>query len=319
MKWAGNKRWIAGWIVKEMDNISTETGISWTVKGEETYIEPFCGTASMFLRLRSEGQISPNSKVILNDLNPVLINLYQCILEGKSKAISTKLNRLSKLYSIENSDGVIPKNLPKKERESRMYYKKRRRLNKLIKNFSRLSSNQRVELASLTVFLNKTCYNGLWRVNPRGDFNVPEGSYPKPSIPDDALFIEIEKLLEDVNISSTDWSESASLATDKSLVYFDPPYFPLDRNSNVFSDYEKGGFSDEDHSKLIEYCVELASIGVRVILSNHDSSELIERINALCEIKAVKSKEYRIPTRRKIGQKTSSRISVNELLIFLWS
>ena len=319
LKWAGNKRWIAGWLNTEIANIELETGTDWRVSDYSHYFEPFCGTASMYLRLSSEGIIQPNAIVHLNDLNPVVMNLHSRIASENYSEVCREVAKLAAAYRRENKDGVIPKNQSRSVRESRMYYKKRKRLNSLIKRIDSLSEKQAVELAALTVFINKTCYNGLWRVNPRGEFNVPEGRYPDPgNISNQDSFHSCHNLLHRAKLSSVDWKEAVNKVPPNSLVYLDPPYFPLEMGSSVFSDYEKGGFSNNEHEELIEYSIDLVAKGSRVILSNHDSKEFVSKINRTCKERNLNIKEYRIPTMRKISQNISNRRSVNELLLFIW-
>jgi len=320
LKWAGNKRWIASWLLDNIDNIESETKIHWGTGKEEHYYEPFCGTSSMFLKLSYGGLISKDSVIYLNDINPVLINLHNAILSKKYNQVREKVKSLIKKYEKENSTNKIPKNQSKEVREKRMYYKIRRKLNNYISKIDRLNEKEEIDLAAITVFINKTCYNGLWRVNPRGIFNVPEGSYPSPAKNsyDETIYKNCHDSLKDANLSSLDWTDIVKNIPTGSLIYFDPPYFPSDKNTSVFSDYGKGGFRDKDHHLLIEKSIELASNGCKVILSNHDSDEYIDKIIKLSREHGVNIKTYKIPTMRKIAQKSSGRGIVDELLIFLW-
>ena len=127
----------------------------------------------------------------------------------------------------------------------------------------------REEMAALFIFLNRTCFNGLYRVNAKGEFNVPHGKYANPKICDEANILAVSRLLQKVTILCGDFSETLQYASNKSLFYFDPPYKPLTETSS-FTSYAKEGFNDDEQKRLGEFCVEITKKHAMFVASNSD-------------------------------------------------
>ena len=127
----------------------------------------------------------------------------------------------------------------------------------------------REEMAALFIFLNRTCFNGLYRVNAKGEFNVPHGKYANPKICDEANILAVSRLLQKATILCGDFSETLQYASNKSLFYFDPPYKPLTETSS-FTSYAKEGFNDDEQKRLGKFCVEISKKHAMFVASNSD-------------------------------------------------
>jgi DNA adenine methylase len=240
------------------------------------YFEPFLGGGSVFL------SISPKNAVI-NDYNTELMNLYKIIKNnpyGLVKILGTFKNNKSEFYRIRNLD-----------REN---------------NF--LRANNDTFRAARTIFLNKTCFNGLYRVNAKGEFNVPFGNYKNPKIIDSENIYRISEFLNKYNIKilNTQYSDSLKYVRKNDFVYFDPPYDPISDTSS-FTSYTEKGFTREDQIKLKETCDLLDLKGVKFLLSNSATDFVLDLY-----------KDYNvtlIDVRRNIAASTEKRTIVKEVLI----
>ncbi len=161
------------------------------------------------------------------------------------------------------------------------------------------------EIAARFIYLNKTCYNGLWRVNSKGEFNVPMGSAVKPAICQPALLRACHAALQGVEVTLRDFGELPAEAGD--FVYFDPPYHPLEGGS--FTDYAKGGFREAEQTALRNLCVELHRRGAKFMLSNSDTNFIRDQYSG--EVFRL----MRVQAPRMVNCKSDGRGAVNELLI----
>jgi len=198
------------------------------------YVEPFVGVrAVMFWILQQFPNIK---KAVINDINPHLIAAYRAVKEQPRELIS-----LLKVYKNEY--------IPLCEEKLKQYY-----LNKCeIYNSSLLSE---VETAALFIFQNRTCFNGLYRVNSKGKFNVPHGKYSNPKIGDEDIILADSRILQKVDILYGDFAKTAVYASADSLFYFDPPYKPLSKTSS-FNSYAKEEFDDSEQIRLCNFCHEI--------------------------------------------------------------
>ena len=150
------------------------------------------------------------------------------------------------------------------------YFKIRADYNKMIPIFNYKNYDESwITRASQLIFLNKTCFNGLFRQNKKGEFNVPSGKYKNPKICDEVNIIAVNKALKKTEIKICDFAETQRFVNTETLVYLDPPYRPLS-NSSSFTSYSKEGFNDDDQIRLSKYYKELDIIGADLILSNSD-------------------------------------------------
>lgn len=201
------------------------------------YHEPFLGSGAVFFHLQSQGRIG---RAVLSDSNEELINCYVQIRDN----LPSLLNLLRE----------------HQEQHSRAHYYRTR---------SRIPADP-LERAARLLYLNKTCYNGLYRLNASGEFNVPMGRYENPRILNEALLWTASDLLQGAVLSVEEFSGVTRRAALGDFVYFDPPYHPLSATSN-FTAYTGGVFTEEDQERLRDVFAALAHRGVSVMLSNSDT------------------------------------------------
>ena len=216
------------------------------------YFEPFIGGGALFFELQPEN-------AYISDMNEELINLYSVVRD--------------------DVDGLI-EDLEKHE-VSKEYFLNIRNIDRT-KMFSKLSNIKR---ASRFIYLNRTCFNGLYRVNSQGQFNVPFGNYSNPRIIDENNLKNCSELLKNTEIKVADFSEILTKVQKGDFVYFDPPYVPLNDTSS-FTSYTKAGFDIDMQFKLRDVCDELDSMGVKFMLSNSDT-KLVNELYSNYEIKKV--------------------------------
>ncbi len=213
-----------------------------------TYIEPFVGGGAMlFFMLQKFNNIS---KVIINDINSDLIKAYNVIKTEPDKIIMS-LEQIKREYF----------KLSTEEKRKDFYLESRE-----IYNNKTLSD---IENTMYFIFLNRTCFNGLYRVNSKGIFNVPFGRYSNPKICDPETIYSDSILLQKVQMINSDFEQTEKFITKDTFVYFDPPYRPLDATSS-FNSYAKEAFNDEEQIRLKEYYDRLSKKGCLLMLSNSD-------------------------------------------------
>ena len=285
VKWAGGKRQLLDRIIKTLPADFEEKPY--------TYIEPFVGGGALLFKLL--GEYTNIKKAIINDINSDLINVYKIIKNNVEELISV-------LKKIEFEYHSLSDNL---EKQKKYYYDKRKQFN--------LKNNDMVKQAALLIFLNRTCFNGLYRVNKKNEFNVPIGNYKKPMICDENNLFAVSKILEKVIILNGDFEETISYASRFTLFYLDPPYKPLNNTSN-FNSYSKEAFNDNDQKRLAKFCENLDRLGYKWILSNSDlkvSNSVENFFDKLYE----KFDIYRVKARRNINSNPNKRGELTELLI----
>lgn len=241
LKWAGGKTQLITDIEKALPkNIVTK---------KFTYIEPFLGSGAVFFWMMQ--QFPKIEKAVLNDINEDLINTYKVIASNPKELIKYLEHFQDEFHSLEF----------KPENKKEYYYHKRILFN--------TRSTSKIEQAALFIFLNRTCFNGLYRVNKNNDFNVPMGSYRKPTICDKENIFAVNEVLQKVELLSGDYQKTLSFANKNSLFYFDPPYKPLS-NTSSFNSYAKDDFNDDEQIRLRDFCASLDKLNHYWILSNSD-------------------------------------------------
>lgn len=241
IKWVGGKGQLIStlekFLPKQLANLE-----------DVTYIEPFIGGGAMlFYILQNYSNIK---RAVINDLNPDLIKAY--------KTIKTKPELLiQSLYRIEQEYLRI---INEQDRKS-FYLERREEFNK--KNMSE------VDNTTLFIFLNRTCFNGLYRVNSKGEFNVPFGKYKNPTICDANTIYADSELLQKVEIINGDFEHTERYVTENTFIYFDPPYRPLDATS-CFNSYSKEKFNDNEQIRLKLFFDRLSDKKCFMMLSNSD-------------------------------------------------
>ena len=231
LKWAGGKSKLISEIEKRFPKNIKESG---KIK---RYFEPFIGGGALFFYLMSNYDIKES---FIFDINSELIVVYKTIQNNPKELI----NLLSEI-----KDDFIPK---EHDDRKEIYLNIRKSFNENLHNFDFENySSEFVERAAQIIFMNKTCFNGLFRVNKKGEFNVPFGRYKNPKIFDENNLLCVSKVLKNTNIINASFLESEQLIDDNSLVYLDPPYRPLSKSSS-FTSYSKFDFNDGDQIELSE-------------------------------------------------------------------
>ena len=266
VKWAGGKRS----IIEKLKKLVPDE--------YNTYYEPFVGGGALLFELQPK-------KAVINDYNSELINVYECIKdEKKFENMCAELNKHETNHSEE-------------------YYYKIRDLDRNKNKFNKIPDYKR---AARTIYLNKACFNGLYRVNSKNEFNVPSGKKTKVNTYEGPNLGIVHCLLNffDIKILSTDFEESVKDAKKGDFIYFDPPY---DSDTTTFNSYTENGFGKEEQIRLAKVFKELDKKGCYVMLSNYNTS-LVKELY----------KDYNfnyITAQRNIGAKAKNRGVVEEVII----
>lgn len=285
VKWAGGKGQLLD-VLKA--NLPDGMGITIT-----KYAEPFVGGGAFLFALLNEYNFK---EVYINDNNQELMNAFTVIKENCELLIKELQNLQSEYEELDTDAQQV------------FYYKQRDKFNEL-----KLSVETSIVKAALFIFLNKTCFNGLYRVNKSGKFNVPAGKYKNPLICDKENLTNISNRLQDIIICSCDYHDVESFADENTLVYFDPPYRPLNVTS-AFTSYTENQFNDNDQIELAKFYKQLSDKGVKVLLSNSDPHNVNYEDNFFDDL----YDEFdiqRITAVRMINSKSENRGNVTELLI----
>lgn len=240
-----------------------------------TYYEPFLGGGAVLFYLQPK-------KAVVNDCNEELMNVYTV---------------------VRDNVGELIEELKKHKNESDYFYA----IRKLDRqpDYSQMSD---IKKASRIIYLNKTCYNGLFRVNKNGEFNAPFGRYKNPNIVNDIVLRAVSKYLKgnDIRILNTDFENAVKGARRGAFVYFDPPYYPISDSAN-FTGYTLDGFDREDHIRLKKLCDNLNGRGIKFLLSNSSAPFILDLY-----------KDYKIDfveANRSINSNAAKRGEVKEILV----
>lgn len=251
-------------------------------KGINRYFEPFVGSGAVFFYIKQKEK--PNFCMISDD-NKDLINLYITVRDNLKELLDL-------LESYKNEHMKNPKEF---------YYQQRDEFNR---------TRDALVKSALFVYLNKTCFNGLYRVNSKGEFNVPIGSYKKPSILQKNVLEQASILLQDVNIKSMGFEKILDFAEAGDFIYFDPPYYPLS-NTSSFTSYHKNGFSDKEQKFLAKIFEKLDERGCLLMLSNSDS-QFIHELYSKYEQEGYL---YLVKAKRMINCNGNGRNVINEVVV----
>lgn len=241
LKWAGGKTQLINDIERTLPTDITQKNF--------TYIEPFVGSgAVLFWMLNNFPKLE---KAVINDINEDLINTYKTIASNPKELISILEILQNEFHNLEGNE----------ENKKLYYYQKRELYN--------LRKEEKSGQAALFIFLNRTCFNGLYRVNSKNMYNVPMGGYKKPTICDTENILAVSKALQKVEILCGDFEQTINYTNKNSLFYFDPPYKPLSETSS-FNSYAKDEFNDSEQVRLKDFCNKLDILNHTWILSNSD-------------------------------------------------
>ena len=256
-----------------------------------TYIEPFVGGGAMLFHILQKYDIK---KAYINDINKELINCYRCL---KANVVEV-INHLK----------FLEKDYLQSEDRTKYFYKVRNRYNEI-----HLNGHLDYEKCADFIFLNKTCFNGLYRVNKEGKFNVPHGKYKNPLICDENNLMLCSELLQKVEITFGSYEQVLDKVNEKTFIYFDPPYRPLVENSS-FTSYDKSGFNDDDQIQLAKNYKLLNEKKCVLMLSNSDPKNTNKEDNFFDNL----YKEFyikRVYAKRMINCQASKRGNVTEIVV----
>ena len=266
IKWAGGKTQLI------------EQFIPLFPKKIERYFEPFLGSGAIFFYIIQK--FKPK-EILLSDVNEELINAY-LIIKDDVESLIIELKQHKEYYITDGKKYYLvirstnPKDLPPLERAARF------------------------------IFLNKTCFNGLYRVNSKGKFNVPMGSYKNPDIMQEKKLRKVSKLLQNVKLKVMSFEKILNLTKKDDFIYFDPPYYPLKKGKS-FTTYTKGNFLEDEQKKLCNIFKKLDKKGCRVMQSNSDTTFIEDLYNDFNIV--------RVSAKRMINCDATKRGNIKELVI----
>lgn len=284
VKWVGGKTQL-------LDEVKKSLPRDFSTRQHITYVEPFVGGGAVMFKLLQE---YPNiERAIINDINEELICTYRVIKEN----VEVLIKSLAVIQS---------EYLPLSSDDRKSYFIAKRSLF----NAKKITP---LETAALFIFLNRTCFNGLYRVNSKGEFNVPHGKYVNPRICDADNLRACSKVLQKVEILCGDFAETGRYAGPDTLYYFDPPYKPITETSS-FTSYTRGGFDDQEQIRLRDFCDNISAAKSSFIASNSDPRNANSKENFFDSI-------YnnffirRVSATRMINSDASGRGSISEIMI----
>ncbi len=292
LKWVGGKRQL-------LEQFEKLYPIELELKRIKNYYEPFVGGGAVFFDVVQNYEIE---NAYLYDINDELILTYKVIQKDVNKLIEF-LYRYDKQYKKLNE-----------EKKKEYYYELRENYNiqRFNIDYNKYSENW-VPRAAQSIFLNKTCFNGLFRFNSKGGFNAPMGRYKNPKILDQQNLLNVSKLLEIATIKKANFKEVKNDIKNNSFVYFDPPYRPISKTSN-FTSYSKYTFQDDEQLQLASLFYELDQRGHKLMLSNSDpkntdpEDDFFESIYSTFNI-------TRVDAKRSINSNGSKRNPIKEIVV----
>lgn len=286
LKWAGGK----GQLLKEIEHYYPFADGCIT-----KYAEPFVGGGAVLFDILSKYNLE---EVYISDINAELVNSY-VVVRDHIDALLALLEKYQSEY------------LPLKTEGRKAYYLTIREQFNALKLNGHEADN--IEKAALMIFLNKTCFNGLFRVNKKGLFNVPMGSYKNPLICDEKNLRAVSEKLQNVKIVCGDYRESAEFIDEHTFVYFDPPYRPLTETAG-FTAYTENLFNDEEQIELADFVECMHKKGAKVVVSNSDPKNANVEDDFFDDIYS-KHKIKRVEATRMINCNSEARGKIKELLI----
>ncbi|MEL7035257.1 MAG: DNA adenine methylase [Cyanobacteria bacterium J06592_8] len=292
LKWAGGKG-------KLLEQISTFLPPELSAGKIKRYIEPFVGSGAVFIYL---SQLYPIDEYYIFDINPELILAYNTIKTDVNQLIERLETIQSQYFSLDP------------DRRKEYYYETRTRFNQNRRgiNFDKYSETW-IKRTSQLIFLNRTCFNGLFRVNSKGDFNVPMGRYKNPLINNAKNLVKISKLLQKTQIILGDFMACDQWVDAETFVYFDPPYKPIS-NTSAFTSYSQQRFDDAEQLRLRDLFVKLDRKQAKLMLSNSDPKN--EDVNNNFFEDAYQGYRIeRVKASRNINSKATKRGKIDELVI----
>ena len=291
-KWAGGK----GQLISQIDSYFP---IELRMGKLSKYVEPFIGGGAVFFHIAKNFQVE---EYIVADINPELIMAYRSIRKDVEQIIDLLNSIQNEYYSLDQ------------EERKRYYYSVRSEFNHNIKeiDYSNFHPSWITRTAQI-IYLNRTCFNGLFRVNSKGEFNVPFGSYKKPKISDPDNLRSVSQVLQNTKIFYTDFTEIEPYVGPNTFVYFDPPYRPISDTAS-FTSYSKDSFNDSEQLRLAQFYRKLDGLGAKLMLSNSDPKN-VNTEDSFFEDAYSGYKIEKVRATRNINSVAASRGKINELLI----
>lgn len=293
LKWAGGK----GQLLATLEKFFPQEMHAGTIK---KYAEPFIGGGALFFYI---AQNYPSIKsFFISDINPELALAYRTIQADVESLIRVLADLEERYHSKSRAEQKL------------FFYEMREFFNKTLSliDFSRFQDAW-VERTALIIFLNRTCFNGLFRANSKGEFNVPFGDYKNPKICDADNLRAVSAVLQKTEIICADFSASKNFIDDETFVYFDPPYRPISKTSS-FTSYSKHDFGDNEQHRLAEYFRMISTRGAKLMLSNSDpkngnpDDDFFEKSYREFHIE-------RVSAARMINSNAQNRGQIQELLV----
>lgn len=285
LKWAGGKSQLLANVHEQINSYE-----DFKLK---KYVEPMVGSGAVLFEILATHNLE---SVYISDVNKGLINTYKVIRDDIDVLIESLSNVQTIYYSLSQ------------EQRKGKYYEIRDEY-----NATPIKNSNRVQKATEFIFLNKTCFNGLYRENKKGDFNVPMGEYKSPKILDEANLRLVSKALQGVTIKYADFSASLDYIDENTLVYLDPPYRPISKTAN-FNSYTSNSFDDDEQIRLAKFIKNIDKKGAKFILSNSDpqntdeSDDFFHKLYGDYTIRKIEAK-------RCINSIAKKRGKISELLI----
>ena len=283
IKWAGGK----GKLLPQIRQMYPQ-GLGKTIT---KYAEPFVGGGAVLFDIISTYRLE---QIYISDINKNLINTYNTV-KNNHKELIEILSYIETQYLSLNAD-----------MQKKFYYLKRDEYNNMYNTCN-------IQKAALLIFLNKTCFNGLYRVNKNNMFNVPAGKYKNPKIYSIETISAISEALKYIDIIAESYTNVYEFADEKTFIYFDPPYRPL-TNTSSFTAYTDNNFGDKEQISLAEFIEKIEKKGTYILLSNSDPHN-IDNSDMFFDNLYCKKKINRIYAPRMINSKGNNRDYISELLI----
>jgi DNA adenine methylase len=292
LKWAGGKSQL-------LEKFQTLYPKELTEGKIKNLYEPFLGSGAVFFDVAQRYDIK---QAFLYDVNEELVLAYK-VIQSDVDALIEVLHQYQNKYLRFD-----------KEKRKIFFYDQRSSYNqqRLVIDYKKYSA-QWVNRAAQLIFLNRTCYNGLYRVNSKGEFNSPMGDYVNPTICDEHNLLAVSSVLTIADIKRADFTQIMKDIKAKSFVYFDPPYRPISKTAS-FKAYSNHAFGDAEQQKLAAIFAELDKRGAKVMLSNSDPKNVNTRDNFFDDLYN-EFEIVRVPARRMINSNASKRGKINEIVV----
>ena len=290
LKWAGGKTQLLNDIDNNLPPEIKKNGII-------NYYEPFIGSAAVFLFLKQKYGIE---NAHLYDINSNLISTFR-IVQNQTNKLIKELKLLDREFKLKNNE------------QRKIYYNKRREEFNILLPANLMVKQKLIRKAALTIFLNKTCFNGLYRINNSGQFNVPFGRYENPRILDEENLLTVSESLKNVVLEVRNFKTLTKVVKKNSFIYYDPPYSPLNKTSN-FTSYSEYDFSLNEQEELARVYKILDKKGIKQLLSNAD----LKNHNSQNDFHDNLYGKYtirRILANRIINSKATKRGKISEILV----